>query len=200
MISLGNVYRDRKYSVYLPHWTQSEQSVNLDEPIYQSMFVALISLPPSIQNADTQKHLTAQLKSISGMTIDPASDVVEQSYRGAKRTFAGGIPSTTTADLTMNFNLNLNGQNQLETYKLLQSWNTLIHDPLTGIKNLKKDYVGSVELNAYNRIGEIFMRVNFPVVFLSGGLPEFSFDADANDIINLDGITFKADYWTYEFI
>lgn len=199
MAGLGNVYKDAKYKVYLPHFTQSAQSVNLDEPIYQSMFVALLTLPPSIQNEDTKKHLTAQLKSISGLTIDPASDVVEQSYRGAKRSFAGGLPSATTLDLSLNFNMNLNKYNQMETYKLLQAWNRLIHDPLTGIKGKKKDYVGAIEINGHDRAGDIYMRIKCPVVFLSGGLPEFSFDSDANDIINLDGITFRADYWTYEF-
>lgn len=199
MVSLGNVYKDQKYSVYLPHFTQSEQSVNLDEPVYQSLFIAVVTLPASIQNGDTQKHLTAQLKSISGIVIDPGSDVVEQKYRGATRSFAGGVPSTTTVDLSLNFNLNLNGQNQLETYKLLQAWNTLIHNPLTGVKGLKKDYVGSISLAAYNRAGDIFMQADFPVAFLSGGLPEFSFDAEANDIISLDGITFRADYYNYVF-
>lgn len=200
MVSLGNVYQDRKYSTYLPHATQSEQTMDLDEPMYQSMYVALVTLPQSIQNADTQKHLTAQLKSISGLVIDPGSAVVEQSYRGAKRSFAGGVPDSTTVDLSLNFNLNLNRQNQLQTYKLLQRWNALIHDPLTGIKGLKKDYIGSIEVSAYNRPGDIFMRVNFPMVFLSGGLPEFSFDSDANDIVNLDGIAFRGDYFTYEFV
>ena len=199
-MTLGNVYEDRKYSVYLPHFTQSEQSINLDEPMYQSMYVALITLPPSIQTADTQKHLTAQCKTISGLLVDPASEVVEQSYRGAKRSFAGGVPSSTTMDLTMNFNLNLNSQNQLETYKILQAWNSLIFNPLTGVRCMKRDYVGSIEVNAYNRKGDIFMRINCPVTFLSGGLPEFAFDSDAGDLINLDGITFRADYWQYEFL
>lgn len=194
MADLGNVYREQRN---LPHYTsRKEAGIGKEEPIYQNLFLVTIIPPTGVSGGDL---LSAHVVNIAGMVTDQNAPVVEQIYKGAKRSFASGMIENTTVDLTLNFTSNLNENNQMYVYKILKAWKNRIHNPETGERGLKKNYVGQIVVEMHNREGDIFYRATFYDAFLNSALPEFGLDYSGGELINLDGLVFKSDYYKLEF-
>lgn len=190
---MPNVFDNNKN---LAHYTsRKEAGTGKEEPVYQNNFIANIIPPAGISGGDL---LTAQVINISGINTNPGSPAVEQTYRGATRSYASGNLEQTTNDLTLNFNLNLNESNQLYVYNILRAWKKKIHDPETGRKGLKKDYVGQIIVEQFNRPGDIFRRITYFDCFITSPLPEINGDYTSGDLINLEGVVFRSDAWTEE--
>lgn len=197
-MALGNVYNDNKN---LPHYTsRKEAGIGKEEPFYKNLGHITI-IPPAPIQAIAQDFLTAAVTKISGLEFEPSTgSPVEQIYRGATRSYAGGKLETTTLDLDLNFNNNLNEANQLYVYKILRAWAHLIHDPQTGRRGLKINYTGSGIIEYHNREGDIFWRATLGDIWISGGIPSiWEVDYSAGDHVNLDGIKFRCDYWVEEY-
>ena len=186
----NNVFSNSKN---LPHYTsRKEAGIGKEEPVYANGFIATIIPPAGISGGDL---LTAQVLNISGVNTNPGSPAVTQNYRGAERSFASGILEQTTNDLTLNFNLNLNEANQLYVYNIIRAWKKRIHDPETGRKGLKKDYVGQIIVEQFNRVGDIFRRVTYYDCWLTSPIPEINGEYTSGDLINLEGCVFRSDAW-----
>ncbi len=192
---MSNVFDNAKN---LPHYTsRKEAGIGKEEPVYSNNFIVTIIPPTGVGNGDL---LNAHVQKIEGMSTNPGSPVVEQNYKGATRSYASGLLEQTVNDLTMGFTANLNDSNQLYTYKILKAWKNRIHDPETGSRGLKKDYVGQIIVEQFNRNGDVFRRVTYYDCWISSALSEISGDYTSGDLIPLDGIVFRSDAWKEELL
>jgi len=177
----------------LPHYRNSKAAMNKFEPVYLAQFEVTLQPPPAV--TDWSLVMENVLK-VSGVDLNKLPAVVEQKYKSAKRSFAGGMNDATTADVQLDFEVNLNDANSMYVYKALRKWTDLIYDPLTGRMGLKKDYVGGpMIINYFNKNGDIFRQVKFPVCFPTSPLPVIESDFSSNDIYKISGFTLRCDYW-----
>jgi hypothetical protein len=58
---------------------------------------------------------------VGGLETDKVPDVVTQTYRGAKRSYAAGFIEDTFVDITLDFEVNLNDANSAYVYKTLKN-------------------------------------------------------------------------------
>jgi hypothetical protein len=178
----------------LPYWTNSVAAREYYEPIYKNQFEVILN-PPAVISGSNVALLVEHVTEISGLPeINPNGTLVEQSYKFAKRSFAGGIPDTTTADLTIKFTVNLNEENDAYVYNILRAWNDIVYNPQSGSQGLKRDYVGSMSVHVANKTGEIFREWNFPVIIPNDKLTELSLNYTENGIYDLT-MKYRADYW-----
>jgi hypothetical protein len=177
----------------LPHYRNSKAAMAKYEPLYLAQFEVLLTPPPAVGGWDL---IMEQVIKVDGIDVNKQPAVVEQKYKSAKRSFAGGMVDTTTVDITLDFEVNLDDNNSAYVYKALRKWCDLIYDPLTGRMGLKRDYTGGpMIINQFNKNGDIYRQVRFASVFPMSALPKIDTDFNNNDIYRLTGFTLRADYW-----
>lgn len=176
----------------LAHFLNSKAATKYYEPMYQNFFEVTILPPPTISGGEL---LLEHVNSISGLAMDKQGSVVEQKYKWATRSYASGVPEATTVDLSLNFSLNLNDANELYVYKTIRDWYRIVWNPLTGAQSLKKDYVGTIIVTNFNRPGDIFWQRTFQSCIPSGEIPALDLDYSGGEIISLDGIVFRSDWF-----
>lgn len=186
----------------LPHYRNSRVSMALYEPIYKNKFTVQITLPPKVAVTPEDNNLILEgVKSIDGLNTWKNPKALTQQYKFADRSFAEGKPDNTYVDLTLQFELNLQynedgNQPTNYTIKTLRRWTDLIFDPLTGAMSLKRDYVApNMTVTMYDRgdtpiQGWIFYNL-FPHSI------NWKPDLKYNDggIMSLDSFQMRADYW-----
>lgn len=176
-----------------PHYRNAHVAMQLWEPVYLNLFEVLLTPPASIDKWD---YVMDNVKTVGGLDVEKTPGLVEQIYKGAKRRFSNAFPDSTTADITMSFEVNLDDSNSMYVYKGFRKWCDLIFDPLTGGMVLKKDYVGGpLIISLFNRAADVFRQWTFPVVWpmASLNLPELDYSSGGN-IWSLD-VQLAADYW-----
>jgi len=177
----------------LPHYRNSKAAMNKFEPVFNAQFEILLTPPAAVTGWTL---VMEQVTKVSGVEINKQPDQVTQTYKFAKRTFAGGSISDTTVKISLDFEVNLDDSTSAYVYKALRKWSDLIYDPLTGRMGLKKDYVGGpMIINYFNKNGDIFRQVTAPVVFPITPLPAIESEYTSNDIYKITGFQFQADYW-----
>lgn len=181
----------------LPHYLNNRASTKNYEPLYQNLFEVSIIPPTTVAGGEL---LLEHVRSVSGLDTDRGSDAVDQAYKHAKRKYASGVPTDTTVEVTLNFSLNLNDNNEMYVYKTLRDWQRKIHNPLTGEQGLKKDYVGTMVVVMHNRAGDIFWQRTLYSVFPVGDMPSLELSYDDGAVLSLDGMRFSADYWTENIV
>jgi len=177
----------------LPHYRNSQAAMNKFEPVYMAQFEILLTPPAAVTGWTL---VMENVLKVGGIDINRVPAVVEQKYKSATRSFAGGINDKTTIDITLDFEVNLDDSNSAYVYKALRKWCDLIYDPLTGRMGLKKDYTGGpLIINYFNKAGDIFRQVSAPVVFPTTPITPIETDFTSNDIYRISGFTLRADYW-----
>jgi|688.fasta_scaffold261879_2 hypothetical protein len=177
----------------LPHYRNSQAAMAKYEPLYLAQFEVLLTPPPAVGGWDL---VMEQVLKVDGVDLNKLPAVVEQKYKSAKRSFAGGMNDNTTVDITLDFEVNLDDNNSAYVYKALRKWCDLIYDPLTGRMGLKRDYTGGpMIINYFNKAGDIYRQVRFASVFPTTPLPKIDSDFNNNDVYRLTGFTLRADYW-----
>lgn len=175
----------------LSHYLNNKASTKKYEPMYQNLFEVTVIPPPTVSGGEI---LIEHVNSISGLNQDKGSDIIEQQYKWATRSYASGIPTSTVVDLTVNFSLNLNDANELYVYKTIKDWWKLAWNPLTGEQGLKKEYAGTIIVTNFNRKGDIFWQRTFHDCIPSGDLPELPADYSSGDAVTLDGVVWRSDW------
>lgn len=178
----------------LSHYRNSKISMQNFEPVYMNLFEVILTPPSTVDSWD---YVLEEITKISGMTTDQIPGAgVEQIYKGAKRRFSGALPDTTVVDLTIGFNVNVDDNLSIISYKGLRKWSDLIWNPLTGAMMLKKDYIGGpLTVFLMNKVREVLREWIFPVVWPTTPLPEQGLDySDGNAIYGVE-MTFAADFW-----
>jgi hypothetical protein len=177
----------------LPHYRNSKAAMNKFEPVYNSQFEVLLTPPPAVGGWEL---VMENVTKIGGLEVNKVPTVVEQSYKFAKRSFAGGIIEDTRISITLDFEVNLDDANSAYVYKALRKWCDLIYDPLTGRMGIKKDYAGGpMIVNMFNKNGDIYRQLTFPTVFPITAITPIELDYSSNDIYKITDFTLQADYW-----
>jgi hypothetical protein len=187
----------------LPHYSSSKASVDRFEPVFLNQFEVTITPPagvvPPQGNPGSGNILLEQVKSITGLQVDKSAGEVSQSFKFAKRWYAGAAPQTTGLDVSLSFEINLDDNHSMYVFKALRQWSDLIYNPLTGAMGLKKDYTGNILINIFNKEGNVFRKINLKDCFPMSAINEMALNYTQANIYTLD-ITFAVDYFDDVFI
>jgi hypothetical protein len=184
----------------LPHWRNSTAATKKYEPLYLNQFEVIITPPPAVAQAIGygDNLMLEHVKKIDGLPEQSATGkLVEQTYKFAKRMYAGAKPENTIATIKIDFEVNLNDDNDMYIYNALRAWGDLVYNPLTGAQGLKRDYADAIiSVNIFNRVGDIYRQFDFTPVFLGPDkLTEMKLDYASEEIFRLQA-TFTADTYT----
>jgi len=175
----------------LPHYDNSQAARDNFEPLFNNQFEVLITPPQSIQGGAI---LTEHVKKVEGLPEITPSGFVEQFYKFAKRTYADARPEDTTAELTIEFEVNLNDTNSMYVYNTFREWADLQFNPMSGGQGLKRDYSGELSVLIHNKALDLYREFRFNPVYLIGGFNAMALDYISNEIYILT-VKFKADAW-----
>lgn len=178
----------------LPHFKNSKASMNNWEPVFLNLFEVTFIPPNGVKGKDL---LLEHVNSVSGLEIDKNPALVEQKYQHATRRFAGSSVETTTLDVVINFSVNLNDSNQMYIYNTLRDWCDIIYNPLTGSFGLKKDYVGTIVITAFNKAGDVFKKYTLLNAFPMSPLPALDLEYEKQDLFEIE-MTFAIDHFDEE--
>ena len=149
----------------LPHITNSEAGRNLYDPYHNCLFEVYFTLPAAIraQFGQDEALLTEHVVKIDGLdALDKGPEAsVEQKFQGTTRTYLAPKMDNTSAELTVEFNLNLRNGVDNYIYKVFKAWKNLNYDLETGTIVLKKDYVAEwMRVCVANRAGDVIKEFN----------------------------------------
>ena len=88
----------------LPHYRNSRAAMNKFEPVYLSQFEIQLTPPPAVA---AWTLVMENVLKVTGVDINKLPGVVEQKYKSAKRSFAGGMNDATVADVQIEFEVNV---------------------------------------------------------------------------------------------
>lgn len=188
------------------HFKNSVVSMENMEPLYKHLFEVIITPPPALENSvnwlsnSGQALVLEQVTKISGLDVEKIPETVNQKYKGATRNFAGVIPSDTSVEFTVEFNLNLNDANQNFVYNALREWSDLIFNPLTATQTLKNTYISPAgcSITMFNKIGDVYRKVDVLNIMPTKGLGVIDKVYGDNSVESLS-MTFKGDYFDNTF-
>ena len=183
----------------LPHITNSEAGRNLYDPYHNCLFEVYFTLPQLLraQFGQDEALLTEHVVKVSGMdALDKGPETLTQQYQGTTRTYVKPKVDDTSAEITVEFNLNLRNGVDNYIYKLFKAWKNLNYDLETGTIVLKKDYVAEwLRVCIANRAGDVIREIVFKDVMLKGSLEGLDeLDYSSNEPQQLS-ITFVSDWW-----
>ncbi len=188
----------------LPHFKNSRASQELFEPLYMNLFTVQISMPPGVGSTEENTNLLLEnVRGVGGLLSNSfPTDTVSQTYKWAIRRYAGAKPDTTTMDIVLDFEVNVDKTPSAYVLKTLRKWNDLVYDPLTGRTGLKADYVAPWALiTMYDRASRPFWQWKLYYVFPITQLPapELNY-AEGTDIYRITDYTLACDYWDESII
>lgn len=181
----------------LPHFKNSRIADSNGipyEPVFNAYFTVQITPPDALQLWDPL--IINSVTKITGFDTSKAfPGVKEQSYKGAKRSYAGGKVPDQRQDLSLSFEVNLNDSYQMFTYNAIREWCNLVYNPATGKMGTRKKYTGhNVIISQYDADGNVFRQVTFtsciPMSRVKGP-DEFDFEND--EIYRIDGWQLRCD-------
>lgn len=188
-----------------PHFTNSKIGMGNMEPLYIETFDVLISPPDAIANAPEwsgigKELLLEEIEGISGLNVDLDVVTLKQSFKGTDRLYKGVVPNGTSVNFTIDFNLNLNDNNQSFVYNAFRKWGDLQYNPLTGATSLKNTYVSpnGISMSVFNKIFEVYRKIEIKNVILDGPIPTFDKKYGPGSLEKMQ-IKFAGDYFNNDY-
>lgn len=181
----------------LPHFTNVPYADELQEPIYKNLIEVNFFLPEALRAQGRNELLMMyNAKNISFQPFTPTLGTAVQSYKFAGRTYVltPTKEQTTITDMSINFNLNQNKENQVVIFNTLKTQYDLAQNSIDGTMNYKRDMVGTIIANLHDKRGEVIRRGIFYNVQLTGLDGAFDYGQDDNGIVESMTAHFTADY------
>ena len=140
--------------------------------------------------------LGEQVTDVQGLdSLIKVADTGQQKFLGTTNSYANPMVDDTSAEITINFNLNLADNNDAYVYEFFRSWYKRIYDVNTGGRSLMKDYVcQGMKISEANRDGSIWREFIFCKVILKGVSGLDGLDYTNNEARKLQCV-FKVDWW-----
>jgi hypothetical protein len=140
--------------------------------------------------------LGEQVTDVQGLdSLIKVADTGQQKFLGTTNSYANPMVDDTSAEITINFNLNLTDNNDAYVYEFFRSWYKRIYDVNTGGRSLMKDYVcKGMKISEANRDGSIWREFIFGKVILKSVSGLDSLDYTNNEARKLQCV-FKVDWW-----
>jgi hypothetical protein len=184
----------------LPHITNSQAGVNRWDYTPSNIFEVYFTLPEALRADFGQDEaiITEHVQKIDGLdAIHKTAELVEQKFMGTTRSFIKGSIDNTSADLTVDFALNLRNGTDNFIYRLFKAWSKLGYDINTGERSLKQDYLADwLRVKIANRAGDVYEDVIFKDVMLAGPVEGVgSYDYNSDDVLTLS-VKFRSDWWS----
>lgn len=178
----------------LAHYSNIPETATLGEPLYENLFEVTFSFPDTLGlSPDDETLMMISTKNIS-LDLTKSLGVVQQYFKYSGRNFiTTKKDNSTIQDLTLNFNINVDDKNSMRTWNYMKKWYDLAWESATGTLRYKREMIGTITANIYDRKGVVLRRVSFEnaQIFGVGGM---DFTWDKEDII--DGkASFVSDYW-----
>lgn len=184
----------------LPHIKNSQAGINLYDPVFKQIFEVEFDLPAAIaaEFGGDRTLLTEHVLSVSfGDAFERAPETDQQKFMGTSRSFIKPHIEDTSAEITVNFTLNLRNGVDNYIYKVLRAWSRLGYNIDTGERHLKKDYCAQwLKIRVANQAGDVYRDIAFKDVMMKGpigSLGEYAYDSD--DALTLE-VKFVSDWWT----
>ena len=92
----------------LPHYRNSKAAMQKFEPVYNAQFEVLLTPPAAVTGWTL---VMENVIKVGGIEVNKVPTVVEQKYKSAKRSYAGGIVDDTSINITLDFEVNLDDSN-----------------------------------------------------------------------------------------
>ena len=188
---------------HLPHLTNVKAGTGRWDPMHQSIFEVSFTLPRLLEEklgADIKDGgyavLTESVTSISGLdALQKIAAAGQQKFLGVDVSFLNPTLDSTTAEFTINFNLNLRNVTDAYVLKVFKEWGRLSYNIGSGKRALKADYVcETMHISEANRDGTVWREVIFKDVFITGMTGLDGLDYTSSEPRTL-AVTFRADYW-----
>jgi hypothetical protein len=183
----------------LPHFTNLQTTQTFNEPVYPALYEVVFVLPTLLQGRDDVVLLENAI-SVSGLDLQPEiSANVNQRFKYSNRAYLT-LPSDTTKQFEIKFNLNHNGQGALFVWNTLKAWYDLVWNSQDGSTHYKADINGSVIVNQHDKKGFVIRRVTLHNAQLMNvtdpgtnaldwGSQDIVSDVTADQFVNLDAAT-----------
>jgi len=179
----------------LPHFTNIESHHQIWEPVYNNLFEVVVILPPAIAGLH-QNHQTLLLENIK-KTSFPAYQKIEhaeQFFKFSSRRFLK-MPTTTSTELKLEINMNVNDDSQVFTWRMMKDWYDLVWNNEDGSMHYKNNIISDIVVHAHDKEGHVIRRVTY----FNCQINEFTgweeLDWSSSEIQSLSA-NFIADYWT----
>jgi len=183
-----------KITTGLPHYDNSTSAREMDSPVFQNQFEILFEPPPALNLTTQSVIISEQVKKVDGLPEITPVGFVEQWYKFAKRTYAEARPKDTTAELTIDFEVNLTKDLDMFVYNYFRAWADMIYDPMVGSMGLKRDYAGAMQILIFTKAREIFRDFRFNPVYPIDPFNKMDLAYLQDDIYKMT-VKFKADAW-----
>ena len=184
----------------LPHIKNSQAGVNKYDIVTKNIFEVYFTLPEALRSqfAKDEMLITEHVLKISGLdALDRAPGIVKQKFMGTDRSYIQPKLDSTSAEIEVEFTLNLRNKTDNYIYKLFKAWKNLGYNIETGERHLKKDYCADwLRVAAGNPAGDIYREVIFKDVMIAGDIAGMSdYDYESAEPVNIT-VKFASDWWT----
>lgn len=183
---------------HLPHIRNVQSGINKYDPVHGSVFEVYFSLPEQIAKdfKETEAILTEQVTNVSGLdALQKTTEAGTQKFLGVDASYLNPTMSSTTADVTMTFNLNLKNVTDNFVLKVFMAWRNLSYNMADGTRGIKTDYISdAIRISEANRNGQIWRAFIFHNIMITSITGLADLDYTQNEAKKLN-VTFRTDYW-----
>lgn len=153
----------------LPHFTQLQMTGSPGgpgtlphEPVYKNLFEITFVLPTILQAQGRDPVLLLQQATNVDLGVtNKTLGTNTQKFKYSDRAFIKAGPDSTTADVGIKFNVNVNNQGSMETWNALRAWYDLGWNSQNGYLHYKADTIGTIIVNQHDKKGLVLRRVTF---------------------------------------
>lgn len=179
----------------LPHFTNITSHHKNWDPVYKNLYEVVIVLPTAIQNIHAN-YQTLLLENTIKTTfpVYPTIGTVDQRFKFSTRKFVT-FPESTSAEFTIDFNMNQNDSKQVFTWRMMKDWYDLVWNNEDGSTHYKKNIIGDIVIHAHDKEGHVIRRVTYYNVQITSITGWEELDWAGTDIAELQA-AFVADYWS----
>lgn len=177
-----------------PHTSNSTAGVNKYEPVVASNFNAHFVLMGELSDLlGDYSDLTEYVKSVGGLFIEYAGNVIEGGYKTAKFRYDSNEKQT-FYDVEVTFFNFLDDKSRMIVYNKLVAWSRVKHNPLTGEKTTKSMYSNaSIVVEKFDRDGTLYWKRIGHNLFPMSDFNDMVADYTSHDMTELT-VTFNVDY------
>jgi hypothetical protein len=192
----------------LPHFTQllmtgSPGTPGTDpgpeEAVYLNLFEITFILPTILQESTPPRDPVMMLQQAKKINIDLTKDigVSQQRFKYSTRAFMN-TPEQTHVEFGIDFNVNVNKNNEMTVWNTLKAWYDLVWNSQNGAAFYKSDLIGTIIVNQHDKKGVVLRRITFWSVQMKG-IGSYDLDWGSSGIQETVSAQFVSDYWTDQY-
>ena len=183
---------------YTPHIKHTKSGNNYHDPMGSAVFEVNFTLPRQLQQQfkEDEATLTEQVTTVTGLDVlQKTVQNGKQNFMGATSNFLNPVIDDTSAELTIEFNLNIRNASDAWVLKIFKAWEKLGYDLSDGTRTLMADYVAdNLRVSEGNRDGTIWRTYVFHKVMVTdvSGIDQLNYtDNEARKL----SVKFVSDWW-----